>query len=361
MARLTLTGMGVVLLWAALTCAGYAAGWQIHKARAQSILLRSERAAMHRARQKDPHGACVVTAPRSGQLAGILRIPALHLTAPVEEGTGDGQLNVAVGHDPSSVWPGQAGTSVLLAHDVSYFVHLDELKSGDVVLYESACTIVRYTVTGEHVVQQGSPVPDSATPSLVLDTCYPPNALFFTTQRLLVQASEQGIADSAREGRPRVNHTSPGWTFYSVPAPVALVAQGLTLEQNEAPMGTMTLSGQMTANWEQSPGPLALEAASLEAYFGGIHAAEQLRPDWWAPIAGPDVAPPVPLLGVTIAGHDAPLDVEIHASDDEATRVVLRTTVAVSGGAAPGTYSEVVTVAVHGSSVHLGSWVMTPV
>jgi sortase (surface protein transpeptidase) len=48
-----------------------------------------------------------------------LTIPALTLAAPVEEGTDDAELDVAVGHDPQSVWPGANGASVLLAHDVS--------------------------------------------------------------------------------------------------------------------------------------------------------------------------------------------------------------------------------------------------
>jgi hypothetical protein len=68
-----------------------------------------------------------------------LSIPAIHLQAPVEEGTEDQELNVAVGHAPASVWPGAAGTSVFLAHDVSYFVHLDALKPGDVISYATAC------------------------------------------------------------------------------------------------------------------------------------------------------------------------------------------------------------------------------
>ena len=31
-------------------------------------------------------------------------------------------------------------------------------------------------------------------PSLVLDTCWPPNALFFTPDRLLIRATEVGAA-----------------------------------------------------------------------------------------------------------------------------------------------------------------------
>jgi sortase A len=310
------------------------------------------------------HGStpCVVAAPQPGQLAGVLEIPALRLTAPVEEGTTDATLAVAVGHDGTSVWPGTAGTAVLLAHDVSYFVHLDQLQPGDKLVYRTACTTVAYTVTGQQVVQQGTPVPGSSSPTLVLDTCYPPNALFFTTQRLLVTATETsdtaaGAAPAAGAG---VTAPAQGQASYTVPAPPALVAQGLTLQQNEAPMGTMTLSGDTSPGWEQSPGPLALEAAALEAYFGGIDSAEQGQTAWWAAIAQPGVAPPVPLRGGEITGHTSPLDVTITSTGGSPSSVALTTTVTVSGGAAPGTYAESVTEPVQGSTVLIGGWSMTP-
>jgi sortase A len=353
----------VLLLWGALACGAYAAAWQVRKDSAQATLIQAEQQVIRRtAAHQGPDSLCVVSAPQTGQLAGVLRIPALHLVAPVEEGTGDAVLNVSVGHDPSSAWPGATGTSVLLAHDVSYFVHLNQLQPGDQIVYQTACTTVDYTVAAQKVVQAGAPVPNSATPTLVLDTCYPPDALFFTSERLLVEADESRAATG---GSPAVVGSGAGetphdWGFYTVAAPPALVAQGLTLDQNEAPMGTMTLSGQPTPNWEQSPGPLALEAAALEAYFGGIHSAEQLQSAWWTAIAGPGVLPPGPLLGAEITGHDAPLDVEIRSTHGVVTAVVLRTTLTVAGGTAPGTYAETVTLPVHGSTVHVGSWVMTP-
>lgn len=355
--------LGVVLLWGGLALAGYAVGWQSRKDAAQTKLIAGETAlAKHVARQMALHRGgtttCVVSAPQDGQLAGLLRIPSLNLTAPVEEGTTDAELNVAVGHDPSSVWPGSAGTAVLLAHDVSYFVHLDALKPGDRIIYQTACSTLTYTVSGQQVVQQGTPVPGTTTPTLVLDTCYPPNALFFTTQRLLVSATETtGTHSSAAPG---ITVPSDDVVSYTVPAPPSLVAQGLTLQQNEAPMGTMTLSGGTSPAWEQSPGPLALEAAALEAYFGGIDASEQQRPTWWSPIAQPGVAPPGPLQGATISGHDAPLDVNIHSTGGVATSVTLTTTISITGGDAPGTYQESVTTEVSGSTVRISAWTMTP-
>src|ERR1700722_1339896 len=105
--RVLVTVLGVGLIWGALGLAGYATGWQTHRRQATHTLLASQQQA-----RAATHGQpCVVASPTTGQLAGTLRIPALHLTAPVEEGTADTQLAGAVGHDATSVWPGQSGTA----------------------------------------------------------------------------------------------------------------------------------------------------------------------------------------------------------------------------------------------------------
>jgi LPXTG-site transpeptidase (sortase) family protein len=302
------------------------------------------------------HGvACQVSGQQPGQLSGILSIPSLHLRAPVEEGTDDAELNVAVGHDPDSVWPGVDGASVFLAHDVSYFVHLNQVQPGDVITYQTACNTVKFVVSAQQIVPAGSPVSTTATPSLVLDTCYPANALFFTSKRLLVRATEVAAATKGTNldpGQQLIKTVAA--VSYRTTAPPALQAQGLTLEQNEAPMGTMQLVNASVA-FAQSPGPLSLEAAALQTYFGGLHAGAQRQDAWWAALA-PGVAMPPELSGATITGHDAPLDVEIDSSGGAPTQVVLRTTVTLSGGSAPGEHNETVVLPVHQGLVTVGSW-----
>jgi LPXTG-site transpeptidase (sortase) family protein len=303
-----------------------------------------------------------------GQLAGVLDIPALGLQAPVEEGTDDAELAVAAGHAPASVWPGAVGTAVVLAHDVSYFVHLGDLKTGDLITYRNQCSTVSFRVTGQQVVTSGAPVYNSSTPTLVLDTCWPTNALFFTSQRLLVTAAE--VPNLPTPANPHAATVGSAWSSrplsapvvdsqtYTTTAPAALVAQGLTLTQNEAPMGTMTLTGDTSPAFEESPGPLSLVAASLEAYFGGVHASEQVRSDWWSAVA-PGVPMPVPLTGGSITGHDAPLDVAIGSVGGTPSTVTLTTAVTVSGGTAPGMYQQTVTLGVAGSVVTIHGWRMT--
>lgn len=343
-------GVGLALVWGALGVLGYRLGWETHSHHGQAALLRSERASLAHQRDSSCTSGVQSTPTSDGQLAGVLDMPALGVTAPVEQGTGDDVLDVAVGHADSTPLPGGSGTSVLLAHDVSYFANVDQLNAGDLIDYEVGCVTDEFKVTGHEVVAAGSAVPQQPGEGLVLDTCWPTNALWYTPNRYLVEATETSVVSSKGSSTPR------SWeTGYTTPAPPALVAQGLDLVHNEAPMGTLQLTGTPDEAWDQSPAPLAVEAAGLAAYFGGLHAADQNRNDWWADVA-PGVAMPAPLDGAWVSGHDAPLDVTITAQGETPTAVVLDTEVTLSGGAAPGEYQEQVTEAVQGLTVVITKW-----
>jgi sortase A len=353
--QIGITLAGVVLLFGAVFAGSYAFAHQEHQHHAQAVLVGSERAAMAKIAAQSHGASCQVAGVSPGQLSGILSIPALNLTAPVEEGTDDQELNVAVGHDAQSVWPGVDGAAVFLAHDVSYFVHLNQLEPGDVITYRTACNTVQFKVSGQQVVPAGSSVSNTTDPSLVLDTCWPPNALFFTPDRLLIRATEVGAATKGANlnaGAQFVRTVAS--TDYATSAPKSLQAQGLTLQQNEAPMGTMKLVNASVA-FAQSPGPLSLEAAALETYFGGLHAGAQNQWKWWAAMA-PHVHLPPQLAGASVTGHDSPLDVEIDSANGVPSQVVLRTSVTLSGGSAPGAHPMTVVLPVHGSAVTIGSW-----
>ena len=128
----------------------------------------------------------------SNPVAGLLEAPKISLTAPVQQGTSDAVLNVAVGHDASSVWPGTDGTAVFNAHDVSYFLNIDHLSAGDRLVYQTACNEYDFVVQGHAVVTAGSPVYNTPGPSVTLVTCWPTNALWFTPDRYVVTAVEVG-------------------------------------------------------------------------------------------------------------------------------------------------------------------------
>ena len=143
-----------------------------------------------------------------------------------------------------------------------------------------------------------------------------------------------------------------------VPAPAALAAQGLGLDQNNAPLGTLTLTGSPSAAWRQSNGPLDDEAAALAAYFGVIRSAEQGRRSWWA-----DLAPSVPLSAAAslwhgaVTGYATPVEVTLDADGTRLDSASVRT-VASAGPA--GTYDLTVDETVRGGELLVTGYAMRP-
>ena len=345
----------MALLFAAVFAASYAIAHQAHQRHAQAVLVQSERAAMAKIAAQSHGASCQVAGVQPGQLSGILSIPALGLTAPVEEGTDDQELDVAIGHDPQSVWPGVSGAAVFLAHDVSYFVHLNVLKPGDAITYRTACNTVKFAVSGQQVVAAGSPVSNTTGPSLVLDTCWPPNALFFTPDRLLVRATEIGGRDQGGPlGRRRpVHQDRQGHRLHVVGPPV-------TAGAGADPPAERGADGHDAAG--ECVG--LVRPVTGATLVGGGRARDLLRrparrrpaeTTWWSAIA-PGVAMPPQLDGAAVTGHDAPLDVEIDSGGGSPTQVVLRTTVTLAGGSAPGEHAMTIVLPVHGTEVTIASW-----
>jgi sortase A len=285
---------------------------------------------------------------------GLLEIPKLDVVAPVEQGTGDSVLAVAVGHDPYSVWPGVAGNSVLEAHDVSYFVGLPKLSAGDTVQYVAPCTTYTFQVTAHTVVSEGSPVYDTPGPTITLVTCWPTDALWFTPDRYLVTAS-QVSASSTGNTRQYMTASAPP----TVPVPPPLASEGVTLATYSLPMGTFALSGNPDPTWAQTTNPLLVQTSAVEAYIAGIRSLVQDRLDWWRSFA-PGVGPPAPLVGARNPGYLTPLNVTVEANGTQATAVTLANTVSVSGGSAPGRYSVTVKETIQKGTLTISSWVLQP-
>ncbi len=270
---------------------------------------------------------------------GLLEAPALGMVAPVLQGTGDSVLSDAVGHDPASAWPGQAGTSVLSAHDVTWFSSIGKLKPGNEIRYVTPCRTYTYKVTSHVIVTAGSPVYSTRKARLVLDTCWPLNALFLTSTRYLV------YADLIASAPTHATAAVPGrWPPPAVPAPVQLAAQGLGLAQNPAPLGRLRLTGSPARAWSQSSAPLQFEAAALTEYFGLIRSAAQEKRAWWA-----DLAPSVPtraagaLWGGRLESYDSKLAIRLRAAGTRPVNATLTARVAVTGPDGSGSYRLTVT------------------
>jgi sortase A len=258
---------------------------------------------------------------------GLLEAPSLGLVAPVLDGTGDDVLAVAVGHVPASVWPGQPGTSVLSAHDVTWFSGLTRLRTGDQLRYVTPCTTYSFQVTSHAVVNAGSPVYNTAAGRLVLDTCYPLDALYFTPTRYLVYAVLTGSAAT----QPAVAAPA-NWPVPDVPVPAELANQGLSLNQNYAPLGTLSITGDAEPAWQQSSAPMQLEAAGLTEYFGLLRSAAQDQAGWWRDLA-PQAPMPTALTGATITGYSTRLRITLDVTGSRPQGVTLTAVVTLSNGA----------------------------
>ncbi len=290
---------------------------------------------------------------------GLLEAPALGLVAPVEEGTGDAVLDDAVGHVPASTWPERgAGTAVFSAHDVTWFSGVDRLDRGDTIRYVTPCRTYTYRVTGHRVVRAGFPVYDTATPSLVLDTCYPLDALYPTSGRYLVYAT---LARAAR-APPGVPWRRPGRQWLAVPAPPALARQGLGLGHNYVPLGTLRVTGSPSRAWRQANSPLEAEAKALAAYAGLLRSASQHSRAWWA-----DLAPTVPVSAAAglwrgeVTGYARRLDVVLRVHGGRMLGAVLTTVVSTGDSVRPGSYRVRVTEAVSGGMLLVSGFAMRPV
>ena len=98
------------------------------------------------------NGEKVAVVVPSGDFSGPVQVS---VSAPsLSSIPGAAQLADAVGHVPTSVWPGQAGTLVFAGHDVTWFHDLGHLKPGQEIEYVSGCRARVYAVLRNEIVGQ---------------------------------------------------------------------------------------------------------------------------------------------------------------------------------------------------------------
>jgi LPXTG-site transpeptidase (sortase) family protein len=236
-------------------------------------------------------GVCVEPPPsRKGQVAaGIVKIAALSLTAPVLPGLTDADLAVAAGHDPASPWPGQEGESILESHDVSFFSRISSLRNGDTVVWINHCNELKFKVVGHEILSPGDVIdPPAGGHGLALVTCYPTDALFYTSYRYVLLTTYVSAAKA---------QTAPGpvhvvVVHVKVPAPPALVAQGLKLLGSGVLVGVLEETGDPSPGWLQGPAGIDLQNLALESYIGAEKAIAQHNSVWWHDLARPGLPMP---------------------------------------------------------------------
>lgn len=299
--------------------------------------------------------ACEGLSPLPNPL-GILTAPTIGLEAPVVQGTSDPQLDVAVGHETASALPADPGTSVLAAHDVTWFTDIDNLAIGQMVDYENACATYQFRVFHHGVVNAGAPVYESrGDPQLVLVTCWPTNALFYTNKRYLVYAS---LARTITNQHAVPQAATPPSGSLVVPVPEALLAQ---TSRESAPLGVLAFAGSPEPKWQESPAPIQLEQSALSEYFAALLSVEQDQPGQWADLTANDGAPwlaATPLMLAQITHYNQGVSLTLNMNGTTPVSVDISTVVVVSRGTQPGVYRLSVTETNVNGTLVLTSWKM---
>lgn len=245
---------------------------------------------------------------------GVLAIPSLSVVAPVAQGLAQATLAWAVGHDPTTAWPGGPGVSVLAAHDVSYFASNASLRPGATVLYAHECRTYVFAVEGRYVLHPGQPIPSPGPRGLALDSCWPSDALFLTPDRLIVTARLEAVT-AGDQLTPATPGPVPGLPP-GVPRPPNLFATGWLA-------GTLTIQGAPSLGWRDSGAPLAWEAAAL-ASFSAARAGLSRRATWSRLVVAAGVA----RTGLLVASYTpgTPVDVQEVVLGDRVLAVAITAT-----------------------------------
>jgi len=329
---------GLALLGVAAALVIHVAGFYARSRSVGDALIARERVAIAEgtaSASSTMPGATVAFCPApqhsSGQPQALLRIPAIGLTAPVLQGDNDSILAIAVGHDPGSSWQGGAGTVVLDAHDVTWFHDLPQLHPGDMISIVNPCETVRYRVLNARVEPAGTPV-ENRPGRLVLVTCYPLDALFYTSERYVLTATETGVltATSARR--------SP-----LTPPPIAVPSSGVppswagvsNLAANPTTfVGSLYVDGRPAAIWSQSPAPLDATAAAQDAFFASLREAESSTATWTSLHPGLLIDEAVTeLAGTEVVGNLAAMQTSLDVAGSTVRSATVTDDVVLSDGA----------------------------
>jgi sortase A len=129
-------------------------------------------------------------ARQPGALLGVIQIPALHLVAPLLEGTNALTLNRGVGRIAGTARPGAEGNIGIAGHRDSFFRGLKDVTAGDAIELKTRSGMDTYLVEKIQVVAPSdvSVLREQETRSLTLVTCYPFYFVGSAPQRFVVTA-----------------------------------------------------------------------------------------------------------------------------------------------------------------------------
>lgn len=113
---------------------------------------------------------------KTGDIIGILEIPALKAELPIIEGTDEEELEKGVGHYAGTVFPGQKDQILLSGHRDTVFRKIGELKIGDELVVKMPYGDFTYEIIDSFIVDADDTTvikPTAPEEILTLSTCYP--------------------------------------------------------------------------------------------------------------------------------------------------------------------------------------------
>lgn len=153
---------------------------------------------------------------QSGMPLAVLRIPKIHLEAPLFDGTDELTLNHAVGRITGTARPGEAGNIGIAGHRDGFFRGLKDVEIGDAIELKTLNGTTTYKVERVQIVspRQVEVLRPTSVPSLTLVTCYPFHFFGNAPQRYIVTASlsqeKNGESENLNLSAPATENNSTG-------------------------------------------------------------------------------------------------------------------------------------------------------
>lgn len=134
----------------------------------------------------------VLNYPSYGQNYATLSIEKAKINLPIYYGDSYKILTKGVGHSTGSYLPGENGTIVFGAHNSKdKFRNLSEVEIGDIITISVEYGVYKYKVEETEIINENNIeklFANKGKEELILYTCYPFNAIGYTTKRYLVKA-----------------------------------------------------------------------------------------------------------------------------------------------------------------------------
>lgn len=137
-------------------------------------------------------------APEPAVVLGTIEIPRLGLFVPLNQGISLRSIDRGPSHWPGTALPGDPGNVVIAGHRATKtapFRHIDQLQTGDAVVFTVAGERSTYRVTGHEVVTPDAMriVEQTPEPTATLFACHPPGSARY---RYVVTLALDNVVDS---------------------------------------------------------------------------------------------------------------------------------------------------------------------